>query len=272
MEILSGRLWLLDDIIEADGDETIGLLESQPCPSGTSKIILINLGRRGMFTIFTTACFLIQIKNNETRLEKIEFEELNEDIYFENELKLLPYLQSKGINCRYRKNGKYNVRFSYERTEVILSENGYLQVKPNGSIIIKVDDNYFLQMYKTDVNYKRGQLTIDGKEVKRWGFEDDMTECKDMAFWVKNSFQYKQQLSMEEFMSLADKWSKVAMKRFERYISPVFVEFYDGSRFEEITPSAKEFLKGDTKTIIFRDTKGRNKTEIDTYSVFEDVL
>lgn len=272
MEILSGRLWLLDDIIEADGDEKIGLLESRPCPSGTSKIILIHLGRRGMFTIFTTACYLIRMKNNETRLEKIEFEELNEDIYFENELKLLPYLQSKGINCRYRKDGKYNAGFSYKGTKVIFSENGCLRVEQNGSIIIKEGDNYFLQMYKTDVNYKRGQLTIDGKEVKCWGFEDNVMGCRDLALWVEDSFQRKQKLSMEEFMGFADKWSKVAMRILERYISPVFIEFYDGSRFEEITPSAKEFLKGNTKTIIFKDTKGRNKTEIDTYSEFEDVL
>ena len=267
MRILSGDLTFFDSVIETEGDERIGIFATRYISGRDNIIANIDLGWRRKYIIAAQHCYLVRQKNNEFRWEKIDFEEGGEGLYTRKDLKLLPYLKSKGIKCHYRNRrehkGNPSWKYVMDSFDTIISQNGYLQRLENGSVRLNEDDYYSYCMYKTCVNYKRGQLIIDGKKVKRWRFEDDMWKCKSMISWVKKSFRQEQQLSNEEFMSLADKWSQEAMKTLERYISPVFVEFYDGSRFEEVTPSAKEFLKGNTKTIIVGEPKIIRKTPKD---------
>ena len=259
MEFLSGELCFFDPVIEIENDERIGFFETHPIPKGDFRFINIDLGWGRKWVVCSKSCYLVWIKGNGLRWEKIDFEENDENPYKIKDLKLLPYLKSKSLKCRYRKSNEHDGVYFSECFDSIISKNGYLQRLENGSVRLNERDPYSYVMHKTCVNYERGHLVIDGKEVKRWGFNDDMWECKSMISWVKKSFRHEQRLSIEEFMSLADKWSKEAMGKLERYVSPVFVEFYDGSRFEEITPCAKKFLKENIKIIIFGEPKEKRK-------------
>lgn len=256
MEILSGTLFSFDPVIEIEGNESIAVMGMWPGSRKNYIYVAIDFGRKGKCGVYAESYYIVRIKDNELCWEKIDFEDNDENSHTRKDLILLPYLKSKGIKCHYRnsneRKGETSCVDEVEAFDTIISKNGYLQRLENKSVRLDKDD-FLYYMRKTYVNYKRGQLIIDGKEVKRWGFDDDMWECKGLISWVKKSFEQEQRLSIEDFMSLADQWSKDAMEELERYVSPVFIEFYDGSRFEEVTPSAKEFLKGDIITIILKN-------------------
>ena len=236
MKILLGELYFFDPVIVIEGDEQVGLFCTRSTSNEETKptFVNINLESRGYYIISTEMCYLVRIKDNELYFEKVDFE-YGEGMFAKSPLNLLSYFKSKGIKCHYRDHGEYKgkslISYMAVSCDAIISENGYLQRFKNDDITFNDCNDAVHYMYKTCVNYKSGQLTIDGKEVKRWGFKDDMWECDSMISWAKKSFRQKQQLSIDELKSLADQWRKDAMEKSKSRVSSVHVEFCDGSQF-----------------------------------------